>query len=168
MQQLTFYVNGELQEPQNVQPETSLAEYLRSHGLRGTKIACNEGGCGSCVVMVSSYDKKTKTVMYAISHFCVILLILFLKWQKPLCKRLPHAHLLHARRSCHHNRRYWFYTWCTTSSATRHGTQQWISVRLLHTRFHHEFVRTFTKQPLSHRVGNWACNWWQLVQMYGL
>jgi len=61
---LTFYVNGELHEPQNVQPETSLVEYLRSQGLRGTKVACAEGGCGSCVVMISTYDKKTNTIKY--------------------------------------------------------------------------------------------------------
>ena len=32
---------------------TSLAEALREHlGLRGTKVACNEGHCGACTVLV--------------------------------------------------------------------------------------------------------------------
>lgn len=37
---------------------------LESAGLKGTKIGCNEGGCGACTVMVSRYDRVTKSIRY--------------------------------------------------------------------------------------------------------
>ncbi|KAI6234567.1 Ferredoxin [Aphelenchoides fujianensis] len=47
---LVFYVNGKRIEEKNVDPRTTLASYLREHlKLTGTKIGCNEGGCGACV-----------------------------------------------------------------------------------------------------------------------
>ena len=35
--------------------ETSLLQYLRSVGLTGCKLACNESSCGSCTVLLSSW-----------------------------------------------------------------------------------------------------------------
>jgi aerobic-type carbon monoxide dehydrogenase small subunit (CoxS/CutS family) len=32
-----------------------LLQYLRSSGLTGAKLACGEGACGSCTVLVSRY-----------------------------------------------------------------------------------------------------------------
>lgn len=44
-----------------VTPETTLNEYLRNYEyLRGTKFMCREGGCGVCIVAVSTIDSLTK------------------------------------------------------------------------------------------------------------
>jgi xanthine dehydrogenase/oxidase len=54
---LRFYVNGKRVEDGDVDPRTTLTTYLRDRlHLRGTKIGCNEGGCGACTVMVSDLD----------------------------------------------------------------------------------------------------------------
>lgn len=47
-----FRVNGE-PVTVNVSPFTTLAQILRDHlGLRGTKVGCNAGECGSCTVVM--------------------------------------------------------------------------------------------------------------------
>jgi xanthine dehydrogenase YagT iron-sulfur-binding subunit len=52
MAELRLTVNGE-DHVRDVPVGTSLAQLLREElGLRGTKIACNEGHCGACTVQV--------------------------------------------------------------------------------------------------------------------
>jgi xanthine dehydrogenase/oxidase len=51
----SFYINGKLHTlADDVSPRLTLAQYLRENvGLTGTKIGCNEGGCGACTVVLS-------------------------------------------------------------------------------------------------------------------
>eukprot|EP01062_Namystynia_karyoxenos_P060034 TRINITY_DN514_c0_g2_i1.p1 TRINITY_DN514_c0_g2~~TRINITY_DN514_c0_g2_i1.p1 ORF type:complete len:1349 (+),score=474.84 TRINITY_DN514_c0_g2_i1:122-4168(+) len=51
---LTMCLNGQAVLLQNPDPETTLLEFLRQKGLTGTKLGCGEGGCGACVVAVTT------------------------------------------------------------------------------------------------------------------
>ncbi|WP_171209325.1 MULTISPECIES: xanthine dehydrogenase small subunit [unclassified Ruegeria] len=54
---ITFLLNGETVELTNVNPTTTLLDWLREErGLTGTKEGCNEGDCGACTVMVTEAD----------------------------------------------------------------------------------------------------------------
>ena len=63
---INIEVNGVNYSITNTNPKTSLNEWLRSQpGLKGTKVTCQEGGCGSCVVALTKPDlvtSKEKTI----------------------------------------------------------------------------------------------------------
>lgn len=60
---LKLTVNGQLHELA-VKPKTTLAQLLRNElGLTGTKVACNEGACGSCTVIVDGMAVKSCSVL---------------------------------------------------------------------------------------------------------
>ena len=51
---VTFKVNGTSYTVSSPDPNVTLAQWLRSQpGLTGTKISCEQGGCGACTVMLS-------------------------------------------------------------------------------------------------------------------
>ncbi|CAD5220304.1 unnamed protein product [Bursaphelenchus okinawaensis] len=71
-EKLIFYVNGKRIEDDNVDPRTTLAVYLRDHlNLTGTKIGCNEGGCGACTVMLSDLDPLTEEIRHYSANACL-------------------------------------------------------------------------------------------------
>ncbi|KAJ9577828.1 hypothetical protein L9F63_025311, partial [Diploptera punctata] len=53
----------------NVPPDTSLNSFIRNYAnLRGTKAMCHEGGCGSCIVAVTSqHPVKEQALTYAVN-----------------------------------------------------------------------------------------------------
>ncbi|KAI8588865.1 molybdopterin binding aldehyde oxidase/xanthine dehydrogenase [Geranomyces variabilis] len=68
---LQCYINGrKFVEPAPDSQET-LIVYLRKHGLTGTKLGCGEGGCGSCTVVISSYNSTTDTVTHNSVNACL-------------------------------------------------------------------------------------------------
>uniref|UniRef100_UPI00358FD296 xanthine dehydrogenase/oxidase-like n=1 Tax=Myxine glutinosa TaxID=7769 RepID=UPI00358FD296 len=67
-----FYVNGTKIVDQNVDPETTLLSYLRNKlGLTGAKLACGEGGCGACTVMVSHCDPGSQHIRHYAVNTCL-------------------------------------------------------------------------------------------------
>lgn len=53
--ELQFTLNGKPVSIQNPDPRRTLAEYIRNEaGLTGTKISCNQGGCGACTVVLTA------------------------------------------------------------------------------------------------------------------
>ncbi|CAD5228743.1 unnamed protein product [Bursaphelenchus xylophilus] len=71
-EKLIFYVNGKRIEDDNIDPRTTLAVYLRDHlNLTGTKIGCNEGGCGACTVMLSDIDPLSEEIRHYSANACL-------------------------------------------------------------------------------------------------
>ncbi len=54
---IAFILNGEAVELRDIDPQTSVLDWLREvRGLTGTKEGCNEGDCGACSVLLSDAD----------------------------------------------------------------------------------------------------------------
>ncbi|ESO95509.1 hypothetical protein LOTGIDRAFT_160669 [Lottia gigantea] len=68
---LTFYVNGLKVVEKSPDPKWSLLFYLRTKYLTGSKVVCNEGGCGACTVMISKYDPKQDTILHYSVNACL-------------------------------------------------------------------------------------------------
>ena len=54
--ELVLSVNGVEHRLTNPSPSLLLVDFIRSLGLTGTKVACGEGGCGSCTVIATGAD----------------------------------------------------------------------------------------------------------------
>ncbi|XP_059558677.1 aldehyde oxidase 4-like [Myotis daubentonii] len=71
--ELIFFVNGRKVVEKSADPEMNLLFYLRKVlCLTGTKYGCGSGGCGSCTVMVSRYDPKTKKIRHYPVTACLV------------------------------------------------------------------------------------------------
>ncbi|XVE59719.1 hypothetical protein DITRI_Ditri05aG0068900 [Diplodiscus trichospermus] len=72
---LVFAVNGQRFELSNVDPSTTLLEFLRSQTpFKSVKLGCGEGGCGACVVLLSKYDPVVDQVEDFTVSSCLTLL----------------------------------------------------------------------------------------------
>ncbi|KAI4308343.1 hypothetical protein L6164_031426 [Bauhinia variegata] len=72
---LVFAVNGERFELTNVDPSTTLLEFLRTQTrFKSVKLGCGEGGCGACVVLISKYDLVLDQVEDYTASSCLTLL----------------------------------------------------------------------------------------------
>jgi len=55
---ISFTINDNQHILQDDTTDVSLAQYIREVALlTGTKISCNEGGCGSCIITVKKRGK---------------------------------------------------------------------------------------------------------------
>lgn len=73
--QLIFWLNGSRVQVNNPDPATMLTEYLRKAGYTGTKVVCEQGGCGACTVMVSHKDPVDGKPVHRAINACL----------KPVC-----------------------------------------------------------------------------------
>jgi len=70
--QLIFYVNGNKIIKCNPDPCLLLAQFLREElRLTGTKIGCDEGGCGSCTVLISKFDRAAANIIHYSANACL-------------------------------------------------------------------------------------------------
>eukprot|EP01113_Clastostelium_recurvatum_P030146 TRINITY_DN3652_c0_g1_i1.p1 TRINITY_DN3652_c0_g1~~TRINITY_DN3652_c0_g1_i1.p1 ORF type:complete len:1345 (-),score=361.69 TRINITY_DN3652_c0_g1_i1:322-4356(-) len=69
--EFVFFLNGKKVELAQVEPETTLLQYVRSTKLTGTKLGCGEGGCGACTVMVSHMEPETATIHHRAVNACL-------------------------------------------------------------------------------------------------
>ena len=69
---LRFYLNGKKTTVDNPEPDETLIEYIRSTGLTGTKLTCQEGGCGACTVTVSYLEPGTNKPKHKAVNSCLM------------------------------------------------------------------------------------------------
>ena len=68
---LRFMLDGEpvcMQEPV---PTTTVLDYLRDTGRRGTKEGCAEGDCGACTVVLGELDSAANRITYRAVNSCI-------------------------------------------------------------------------------------------------
>lgn len=74
-EKLVFAINGVRFELSKVDPSTTLLEFLRTRTrYRGAKLGCGEGGCGACVVLLSTYDPASEVLKEFTVSSCLTLL----------------------------------------------------------------------------------------------
>ncbi len=71
-QVLVFYVNGRRQEVKNLDVDLTLVSYLRDVMLlRGTKVGCGGGDCGSCTVTISRFVDDSEVPEHTAASACL-------------------------------------------------------------------------------------------------
>jgi xanthine dehydrogenase molybdopterin binding subunit/xanthine dehydrogenase small subunit len=68
---IEFRLNGKGVRVENVSPNVTLLDWLRSRGLTGSKEGCAEGDCGACSVAIIDRDRKGKPAYRAINS-CLV------------------------------------------------------------------------------------------------
>ena len=97
--QFTFTLNGRPVNVAGVAPTTTLLDYLRTHGLTGSKQGCAEGDCGACSVALVDRDAAGKTT-YRTINSCIALVPMFAGREIVTVEGLAAGDKLHPVQSC--------------------------------------------------------------------
>lgn len=68
--ELVLSVNGTEHRISNPSPSLLLSDFLRSLGLTGVKVACGEGGCGACTVIIVGADGEPRAINACLRLLC--------------------------------------------------------------------------------------------------
>ncbi|GMR30221.1 hypothetical protein PMAYCL1PPCAC_00416, partial [Pristionchus mayeri] len=69
---ITFFLNGNEVTVENPDPELTLTTFLRyKMHLTGTKLACEEGACGSCTVAIARWNEEEKRARFVSANACI-------------------------------------------------------------------------------------------------
>src|SRR5215831_16238638 len=68
---IEFTLNGRLVRLADCSPNTTLLDYLRTHGFTGSKEGCAEGDCGACSVAIIDRDSEGRPTYRAINS-CLV------------------------------------------------------------------------------------------------
>lgn len=72
---LEFFLNGKKQVLRHPDPSQTVLEYIRSTGLTGTKLGCQEGGCGACTLTLSEWNPEAQIPHYYAINGCIVPII---------------------------------------------------------------------------------------------
>jgi aerobic-type carbon monoxide dehydrogenase small subunit (CoxS/CutS family) len=56
----------------DVEPRTSLADFIRERGLTGTKVGCEQGACGTCTVQLDGEPVRACLMLAAQADGCAV------------------------------------------------------------------------------------------------
>jgi xanthine dehydrogenase small subunit len=71
---IQFVLNGAARELRDVDPHTTLLNYLRDSGLTAAKEGCAEGECGACAVVFVERSAGAAEARYEAVNSCLVLL----------------------------------------------------------------------------------------------
>mgnify|MGYP005710499017 CR=1 FL=1 len=69
---ISFSVNGENFDDVTVPTRQHLADYLRSQGLTGTHLGCEQGACGACTIEMDGVAVRSCLILASQANGCLL------------------------------------------------------------------------------------------------
>ncbi len=93
---IEFLLHNELVSIEDIDPNTTVLEYLREHRQRtGTKEGCASGDCGACTVVVAEIDRHSDQLLYKNINACITFMSALNARQLITVEDLKHNQKLH-------------------------------------------------------------------------
>lgn len=103
---IQFLLNHSLQQEDNIDPNTTVLQYLREYKRKtGTKEGCASGDCGACTVVLAELDETQTNLTYRSINSCLTFIATLHGKQLITVEDLQHKQQLHntqqAMADCH-------------------------------------------------------------------